>query len=69
MIVDLSFPENVSINDGISKVSASMVYSSVEDAARIWKAGEGALMAKIDVANAFRDVPVHPNDRHLLGMV
>ena len=70
LIVDLSFPEKVSINDGISKVSASMVYSSVEDAARmLWQAGKGALMAKIDVANAFRNVPVHPDDRHLLGMV
>ena len=35
----------------------------------LWQAGKGALMAKIDVANAFRNVPVHPDDRHLLGMV
>ena len=68
LIVDLSFPEKVSINDGISKVSASMVYSSVEDATRmLWQAGKGALMAKIDVENDF--APVHPNDGHLLGMV
>ena len=31
--------------------------------------GRGARMAKIDVANAFRNVPVHPQDRHLLGLV
>ena len=61
LIIDLSFPEKVSINDSISKASASIVYSSVEDATRmLWQAGKGALMAKINVANAFRNISVHP---------
>ena len=29
---------------------------------------KGALLAKVDVKNAFRIVPVHPEDRLLLGM-
>ena len=30
--------------------------------------GKGALLAKIDIESAFRNIPVHPDDRHLLGM-
>ena len=30
--------------------------------------GHGALMAKLDLQNAYRIVPVHKDDRHLLGM-
>ena len=30
--------------------------------------GPGALLAKIDVKEAYRNIPVHPDDRHLLGM-
>ena len=30
--------------------------------------GKGALMAKFDVESAYRNVPVHPSDRYLLGM-
>ena len=70
LIVDLSYPEGQSVNDGISSADASMIYSSIDDAARlILDAGEGALLAKIDVASAFRIIPVHPDDRHLLGML
>ena len=69
LIVDLSAPANFSINDGVSKADASMVYSSVADAARLLLSlGQGSEMAKIDIANAFRIIPIHPDDRHLLGM-
>ena len=30
--------------------------------------GKGSLLAKIDIESAFRNIPVHPHDRHLLGM-
>ena len=30
--------------------------------------GRGSLMAKMDIESAFRIVPVHPDDRPLLGM-
>ena len=30
--------------------------------------GRGALMAKFDVEAAYRNIPVHPYDRFLLGM-
>ena len=69
LIVDLSYPKGSSVNDGIAKADSSMVYSSIEDAARlILGLGKSALLAKIDVASAFRIIPVHPADRYLLGM-
>ena len=30
--------------------------------------GRGTLLAKIDIKSAFRLIPVHPSDRHLLAM-
>ena len=30
--------------------------------------GPGALMAKFDVKAAYRNIPIHPDDRYLLGM-
>ena len=31
--------------------------------------GRGALMAKVDVKSAYRNVPIHPEDRWLMGML
>ena len=31
--------------------------------------GRGALMAKVDAKSAYRNVPVHPDDRWLMGMM
>ena len=39
-----------------------------EVAARLVRLGKGALMAKFDLKAAYRNVPVHPDDRWLLGM-
>ena len=30
--------------------------------------GRGALLAKLDVESAYRIMPIHPDDRQLLGM-
>ena len=69
LILDLSSPEGMSVNDGIDKDLSSLQYESVDDAARILTGiGRGALLAKIDIAHAYRNVPVHPSDRYLLGM-
>ena len=35
---------------------------------KVLTVGQGAMLAKFDVSGAFRTVPVHPDDRHLLGM-
>ena len=42
---------------------------SVDDlVAQVLQLGKGSDVAKIDVRQAYRDVPVHPRDRHVLGM-
>ena len=69
-ILNLSAPEGSSMNDGISKELASLTYVSLdvvtETAAKL---GRGALLAKMDVRQAYRQVSVHPDDRPLLGML
>ncbi len=46
-----------------------MSYVSVEDiVATVLKLGRGTLLAKMDIKQAYRNVPVHPQDRWLLGM-
>ena len=70
LILDLSSPEVSSVNDGIDKELCSLSYMSVDDvAARVVCLGRGALMAKFDLKSAYRNIPVHPDDRWLLGMV
>ena len=67
-ITDLSSPEGVSVNDGIDPRLCSVNYISVDDAASaILHLGRGAMLAKFDLESAYRLVPVHPQDRLLLG--
>ena len=67
LIVDLSYPERQSINDGISPQLCSLKYITIA-ARTIWKYGRRAELAKIDIESAYRIIPVYPPDRHLLGM-
>ena len=69
LIVDLSSPEGHSVNDGISKELSSLTYVSVDDVvAGIVQRGRGTLLAKMDIRQAYRNVPIHPSDRPFLGM-
>jgi len=69
LIVDLSSPKDFSINDGIPKEFCSLSYVSVDDVAKhVLELGPGTRMAKVDIRSAYRHVPVHPDDRPLLGM-
>ena len=44
-------------------------YASVDDAVKlILRLGQGAQLVKLDLKNAYRIVPVHPQDQHLLGI-
>ena len=65
----LSFPRGASVNDGIEPDVCSVHYTSVDAACRrVVALGRGTILAKFDVQGAFRTVPVHPEDRWLLGM-
>ena len=69
LILDLSSPTGHSVNDGIASEDYSLQYMKVDDIiAGIMHFGRGTLMAKFDIQNAYRIVPVHPGDRPLLGM-
>ena len=70
LIVHLSAPDGMSINDGIHEEQFSLQYITVDDVvAQVIKHGKDALMFKVDIKHAFRIVPVHPEDWPLLGMV
>lgn len=69
LITDLSYPKHCSINDGIPKSLCGLSYVTIDDAInKIMELGPGTLLAKLDVKSAFRLIPVHPADRHLLAM-
>ena len=68
MIVNLSAPIGLSVNDAIEPSLCSVQYASVADAARrVQDCGPEALMAKQDLKAAYRMVPVHPADSPLLA--
>jgi len=69
LIIDLSHPKGHSVNDGISKPLCFLKYISIDEAIkRIIKHGQNTLLAKIDMKSAFRLLPVHQDDRYMLGM-
>ena len=69
LILDLSSPEGESVNDGIAPDDCSLRYLKIKEVATaVLKSGPRTEMAKIDIQNAYRIVPVHPADRYLLGM-
>ena len=69
LIVDLSSPQGMSINDGIDTDRSSLSYASVDHlAALVVSTGRGGFLVKADIREAYRMVPVHPQDQHLLGV-
>ena len=69
LILDLSNPLGANVNSFIPKSECSVRYLCIQEAIDSLMAfGKGALMAKFDLAHAYRLVPVHPDDRWLLGM-
>ena len=69
LIHHLSFPKGASLNDGIPPEHTSVSYATVEDAIRFIKTvGPGCFLAKTDIKNAFRIIPIRPDDYNLLGM-
>ena len=69
LIVDLSAPDTLSVNHGISPELCSLEYTKIGDVVtELNKMGAGTLLAKIDIKSAYRIIPVHLADRHQLGM-
>ena len=69
MIVDLSAPQGASVNDGIDSELSSITCTSIDHlAALVISEGRGSFLVKADIQEAYRMVPVHPEDQHLLGV-
>ena len=69
MIHHLSYPADDSVNDAIPRDQCSVHYTSIQDAIKTISEMKGRVfLAKSDIANAFRLVPIHPDDYPLLGM-
>ena len=70
LIHHLSYPEGASINDGIPAEKSHVTYQSIDDAvAHMRELGRGCYLAKTDIADAFRIIPLHPSQYHLFGFV
>lgn len=68
LIHDLSFPKGHSVNSDIPVENSAVTYDTIDNVVRLIKTyGSGALMAKTDIENAFRIIPIAPSDYHLLG--
>ena len=68
VIHDLSLPSSNSVNSFIEDHNASVQYETFDNVITlVIQAGYGALLAKADILEAFRIIPVRPEDYHLLG--
>lgn len=73
IILDLSYPEGKSVNDGIPKdhylgKPINLNYPTVEHLVELVKEkGRGCMLFKRDLKRAYRQLPVDPGDIHLLG--
>ena len=57
------------MNTGIAGNFCFLSYVSVEEIAKtVVRLGRGTLLAKVNIRNAYRNIPVHPDDRSRLGI-
>ena len=67
-IHDLSFPPGNSVNDGIPQEWGSLEYTTFDEAVdALLQQGQGAILVKRDLKDAFRHIPVATSDQWLLG--
>ena len=69
LIVDLSSPGGSSVSDAIAPELCHLHYASVLDAAAlVCHLNKGTVLAKFDLHQAYRILPVHPDDHPLLAV-
>jgi len=70
VITHHSAPYGSSVNDGINKHEFHIAFDTLKHAVRwIRFIGNGALLSKIDIKDAYRILPVHPVDQLLQGIL
>lgn len=68
LIVDFTYPEEKGVNQHIED-RFPMKFNAFDQTLHfIHSSGPGTWLSKSDVANAFRNIPIHPEDVPLLGM-
>ena len=69
LLHNLSYPyDSTSVNGGIEQHHKTVSYASVQTAIKMINSiGQGCFMAKADIESAYRIVPIHPSQFHLLG--
>jgi len=68
LIHDLSYPRGDSVNSHIPRYESTVECELLDHCVELlFGLGRGALMAKADLKDAFRILPIHPLDHHLLG--
>lgn len=71
VIHDLSFPAVGSVNAQIDPDEYSCQYSSIDDAVDLCcRVGpDSVVLAKVDLKDAFKHIPIHPGDWHMMGFI
>ena len=68
LIHDLSFPKGGSVNFWTPPEYTSVSYQNIETVIElVQENGFKCLMSKADIQDAFRLIPIHPAEHHLLG--
>jgi hypothetical protein len=70
LIHNLSWPyDETSINDNIPEHAKTVTYSNIQQAIKlIMTYPKGSVTRKTDIKDAFKIIPVHPDDYHKLGL-
>ena len=71
LLHNLSYPyDHRSVNKSIPKEHTKCKYATIQDAMELVnKVGQGCYLAKADIKSAFRIVPIHPDNYHLMGSI
>ena len=70
MIVDLSFPNGPSVNNAISETACSLCCASLDDVIHLIQLlGLRTQLLKMYLKDAYRIVPIHPHNLHLLTVL
>jgi len=68
LIHDLSFPKGDSVNSWTPPEFTAVSYQNIETVINlVQEYGYNSLMSKADIQDAFRLIPIHPSEYHLLG--
>ena len=66
-MLDLSQPKGLSINENILKEDFTVQYTHFDEATNLVRqAGQSCFLSKLDIKHAFRLIPVHPSQWHML---